>query len=60
MYRGRGEKTSPADSYRLSTTERVPEERIQEQRRYKTAGAEPEDPSVPKNLRQRRGRNKQY
>ena len=25
-YRGRGEKSSPADSYRLSTPERVPEE----------------------------------
>ena len=56
-YRGRDEKPSPVDSYWLSSPERVPEERRLEQRRYKTAGAEPEDPSVPKNLRQRRGRS---
>ena len=32
--------------------------RVQEQRRQETAGAEPEDLSVPKNLRQRRGKSK--
>ena len=52
------ENTSPAGSYRLPTPERVPEERVREQRRQETAGAEPEDPSVPKNLREIRGRNK--
>ena len=35
----------------------MPEERILEQRRQETAGAEPEDPSVPRNLRQRREEN---
>ena len=54
------ENTSPADSYRLSSPERVPERRERNKRRLKTAGAEPEFPSVPKNLRQRRERNKQY
>ena len=34
------------------------EERSQEQRRNKMARAEPEDPSVPKNLREIRGRRK--
>ena len=57
-YREEGEKLSPADSYRLSSPERVPEDTRLRTEETKTAGAEPEDLSVPKNLRQRRGRSK--
>ena len=59
-YQGKCERPSPADSYRLSSPERVLERRERDKRRLKTAGAESEFPSVPKNLRQRRGRIKQY
>ena len=57
-YREEGERSSPADSYRLSSPECVPEDTRSRTEETKTAGAEPEDPSVPKNLRQRRERSK--
>ena len=57
MYREEGEKSSPVGSYQLPTPEHVPEERVREQRRLEMAGAEPEDPSIPRNLRQRREEN---
>ena len=57
-YRGKTKRSSPADSYQLSTPERVPEETSSRAEETKTAGAEPENPSVPKNLRQIRGRSK--
>ena len=41
------ERANPADSYRLSTPERVLGRRRREQRETKTAGAELEFPSVP-------------
>ena len=47
-YREEGEKSSPVDSYRLSSPECVPGVRERDQRRLKTARAEPEFPSVLK------------
>ena len=58
MYRGRSEKASPVGSYQLPTPEHMLEERVREQRRLETAGAELEDPSILKNLREIRGRIK--
>ena len=58
MYRGRSEKVSPVGSYRLPTPEHMLEERVREQRRLETAGAELEDLSILKNLREIRGRIK--
>ena len=40
MYQGRSKKASPVGSYRLPTPEHMLEERVQEQRRLETAGAE--------------------
>ena len=50
-YREGDKKSSPADSYQLSLPEYTLEEQVLEQRRSKTARAEPEFPSVLKNLR---------
>ena len=46
---------SPADSYRLSTPEHVPEDTKTRTEETKMARAEPEFPSVPRNLREIRG-----
>ena len=51
-YRGRDKRTSPADSYRLSSPEHVPEDMKSRTEETKMAGAKPEDLSIPKNLRQ--------
>ena len=55
---GGDERSSPADSYRLSSPERVPEDTKLRTEETKMAGAELEIPSVPKNLRERRERSK--
>ena len=50
-YWERDERSSLVDSYQLSSPECMLERRVQDQRRVKMAGAEPEILSVPKNLR---------
>ena len=47
-YQGRGKRPSPVDSYQLSSPERVLRETRSRPEETKTAGAEPEFPSVPK------------
>ena len=56
--RGGNERLSLVDSYRLSSPEHVPEDMKSRTEETKTARAELEDLSVPKNLRQIRGRSK--
>ena len=58
MYREEGEKLSLVGSYQLPTPEHMPEEQVWEQRRLEMAGAELEDLSVLKNLRERWEENK--
>ena len=51
-------RLSPVDSYQLSSPEHMPGRTRSRQEETKMAGAEPEIPRVPKNLRERQVGNK--